>query len=131
MTDPRIEAAARAYYWSLTEAVTGETPTERQWKIVRETALRAMAAALAAADRAAWRPIEEAPKDGTPVMAWVNIIERGELAARVLYPKVRLKDGVWQYRHENGWARLTLSRLSKRIPTHFQPLPAPPTEEIE
>lgn len=127
MTDPRIEAAARAMY----EQDSHDWPWGKVGPETHNIYINAAKAALAAADRAAWRPIEEAPKDGTPVMAWVNIIDRGELTARVLYPKVRLKDGVWQYRHENGWARLTLSRLSKRIPTHFQHRPAPPTEETE
>lgn len=71
MTDPRIEAAARAIceyaHQCEGELVQWHEITEALRGAARRYALRA----LAAADAAAWRPMSEAPRDGTYVDLWV------------------------------------------------------------
>ncbi|MFT9441072.1 MAG: hypothetical protein ABF593_04835 [Acetobacter papayae] len=59
MTDPRIEAAARALFGDRVDASSG----------TREYLFEEVSKALAAADAAAWRPMSEAPKDRTPIIA--------------------------------------------------------------
>ncbi|ACI52244.1 hypothetical protein Gdia_2500 [Gluconacetobacter diazotrophicus PA1 5] len=66
-TDARIEAAARAHHAYTSASAWEQMPSE--W---RENQTRAMASALAAADAAAWRPIESAPKNRTPILAKIH-----------------------------------------------------------
>lgn len=67
MTDPRIEAAARAIceyaHECEGESVQWHEITEALRGVSRRYALRA----LEAADAAAWRPMSEAPRDGTVI----------------------------------------------------------------
>ena len=65
MTDPRIEAVARALF-STTE---GEYTWETLQVFYKNVWLKMAFAALAAADAAAWRPMSEAPKDRTDILA--------------------------------------------------------------
>lgn len=69
MTDPRIEAAARAIceyaHECEGESVQWHEITEALRGVARRYALRA----LAAADAAAWRPMSEAPRDRTDILA--------------------------------------------------------------
>jgi hypothetical protein len=62
-----------------------------------------------------WQPIETAPKDGTPVfIAW---------AGTNFHPMVaHAEDGVWGYLMPD----LAFYHAS-RPPTHWMPLPPPPT----
>ncbi len=66
-----------------------------------------MRAALEAAERAAWQPIETAPKDGS----------------RILLRAMSQHVGWWE--DENDWWATGLDSYV-RNPTHWRPLPAPP-----
>ena len=68
-------------------------------------------AALAVVPLPEWRPISEAPKDGTRVLLWRRAIRD--------QPTPIMADGFWC---ETCWVWPYL--LSE--PTHWQPLPAPP-----
>lgn len=95
ITDAMIEAGARA--------IVGSSP----WNI--ENARDIAKAALVAAEKAAWRPIEEAPDDGTPILV-TGGAKHGQQVNCVP------ADG--------GWWRMQIGQLSA-IPTHFRPLPTP------
>lgn len=72
-----------------------------------------------------WRPIETAPKDGTVILV---CNDHGTWAARYV--------DVYQsgYVPEHKWHSLMLNHkhmigpYPSLIPTHWQPLPTPPTE---
>ena len=69
-----------------------------------------------------WRPIEEAPKDGTPVLLWcVHPHARWATDAREWSSAVV---GQWIDHNGGGW---TWHGMAGRM-THFMPLPAPPVE---
>lgn len=74
-------------------------------------------AALEAAERVAWRPVSEAPKDGKDVLVtgW----------AYVDPAKGRYQDVALWYRGD--WMSEECGQ-SIHPPTHFRPLPAPPEE---
>ncbi|MBF0850477.1 hypothetical protein HKD27_06000 [Gluconobacter sp. R75690] len=67
-TDPRINAAARALYEGMFSALWQDETSEQTKSDFREDARLA----LKAADAAAWRPISEAPKDRTLVLAKIH-----------------------------------------------------------
>lgn len=64
-----------------------------------------------------WLPIEGAPKDGTPILAW-----DGD----------RMTVVIWQPLTENGYWSLHVcggyAYTGDFSPTHWMPLPAPPKE---
>lgn len=62
----------------------------------------------------AWRPIETAPKDGTPILLWV----------RVVNPEVK---GYIIAVRAGGWAKMN----GAGEPTYWMPLPPPPAEHPE
>lgn len=83
---------------------------------------RALAAIL---EGMQWRPIADAPKDGTPVLAIGGPTMRCE--ARVLWW------GAGEYsrktrRYERAW---TSGAGHGYTPTHFMPLPPPPAPETD
>lgn len=67
---------------------------------------------LEAADAAAWRPIETAPRDGTLILATVKHIGCDAVS-------------FWGA----GWRETTNGLMLRDEPTHWQPLPAPPEGE--
>lgn len=77
-------------------------------------------AALAAAEAEAWRPIAEAPRDGT----WVLVCddERQDASVRQWRKGAGDRDPVDWYCQMACW------RPSARF-THWRPLPAPPTQK--
>lgn len=93
---------------------------------VRHQAADAIARRLTDAEQAQWRPIETAPKDGTFVLAchvgpWAETYEQWRapmtVAWRGFHPNA---PGKKQWRNSDG----------KPVgPTHWMPLPAPPTGE--
>ncbi|WP_281700978.1 DUF551 domain-containing protein [Acetobacter malorum] len=135
MTDPRVEAAARAMFdRSKAEvlAAKGFTSSYDYAEISekdKEYWRDMIRPIIAAADAAAWRPIETAPRDKEIIL---------------FYPKVLGSDagiykGRWdcdQYRKipkpywGGGYADLWgIIHAKKNPPTHWQPLPNPPGEE--
>lgn len=104
MTDPRIEAA-------ITEMKrlfgAGECVDRAEWSACAECI-------LAAADAAAWKPIESAPRDGTHILVPMKFIGADVVAYDL---------GAW--RETTNMLRL------KDEPTHWQPLPAPPKDEVK
>ena len=70
-----------------------------------------MRAALAAADAKRWRPISEAPTDGTRFLFW-----NGGLV------------GIGFYIQGKHFAADSFAGQTAQNPTHWQPLPPPPKE---
>ena len=106
-TDPRVEAAARA----LAEV------DDRVWSqmnaALREDWRRWARNAIAAADRAAWRPISEAPKDGTRITL---AVAGGRVWPQCWWRKMQRVPDRW----ESFIGRVPIN------PTHWMPLPSPP-----
>ncbi len=80
------------------------------------TAEEVIRAALTAALTSIWRPIEEAPRDGTPVDLWSP--EHGGRLTNYRFRKIT-KDNTFFEPVNGGYTCV-------REPTHFMPLPAPP-----
>lgn len=106
ITDAMVEAAARAM-----RVGEGSFLPMSYWEDVAR-------AALEAAERAAWRPIEEAPKDGTRILVPHN-------GAVFL---VSWWDAWYGDESEPGWMMAYCDEESGGyVPaTHFRPLPTPP-----
>lgn len=126
MTDPRIEAAARALFNKVRAKVTVERSVsicdydeilDSDKEYWREDAR----ICLAAADAAAWRPMSEAPRDGTVINV---LLPEGISKADqdfYCYPGSRVSFGwAWENRKFRPCAGLTVFIQ----PTHWQPLPA-------
>ena len=93
---------------------------EDRLKTIAETAR----AALAAEEESGWRTMDSAPKDGTDVLVW-----RGNrrLGAR---PQGVVRACWWQpTRYEGKW--VTVPGLHGIKPTHWRPLPPPPSSKDE
>ena len=77
--------------------------------------------ALEAAEKAAWRPISEAPKDGT-----VFLVPERAVGSRVnVQPCAWMQDRLTGSLFGEAW-RNPLSSQFALSPTHFRPLPTPP-----
>jgi hypothetical protein len=75
-------------------------------------------AALAAADAAAWRPISEAPKDGTSILVY-RVNTKLDAAIQPISTD-------WWSTHHKQWMKSN----AYSQPTHWMPLPAPPAKEV-
>lgn len=87
-----------------------ELPEENQ-----ATMLEAVDAALDAADKAAWRPIETAPQD-TAILVY-----RPRLRGRYFTERMEVDAYV-----DGRWAR---GERGLQPPTHWMPLPTPPSSD--
>jgi hypothetical protein len=101
ITDKMVEAACAAYYPG--------SPFKHS-----HVEIRLMRAALEAADAAAWRPISEAPKDGTRILVATKNAIHSAVHDRV--------DDVWRVLPR----KITSIVPVPGTPTHFRPLPSPP-----
>lgn len=126
MTDPRIEAAARCLFGDKVDQSSG----------AREYLIGEVEKALAAADAAAWRPMSEAPKDRTPILARTR---------PDIYPESSNRSG-WNARHvvirhegilddgfDMGWsvaAPVGYGGMPDEWFLGWQPLPAPPVVDV-
>jgi len=63
----------------------------------------------------AWQPIETAPKDGTFVLLWLG--PHWETAEVLQWSE---EENAWIDRHHGAL-------IGSLVPTHWQPLPTPPT----
>ena len=77
----------------------------------------AAAWAKVGAEYGCWQPIETAPKDGTNVLIWPM---HGYRVGLAFFDTAR--GGVW-----SEWP----GRVGGFVPTHWMPLPEPPTIETE
>ena len=123
MADKAIEAAWIALEDRCT-ASAKQTPRKPAERIVlfSKDDLRA---AIAAYEQALWRPIEEAPKDGTAILILCPDSEFGAVIAFWSDPIVG--DTIAE---ESGWyASEASSNRIFEIPTHYRPLPPTPGKE--
>ncbi|GBQ46536.1 hypothetical protein [Acetobacter ghanensis] len=104
MTDPRIEAAARAICSEIFCMDWNNADVSR-----KDECIAASRVALAAADAAAWRSIESAPRD-------TNILTH--------YEDGRVMADRFPYRGMLEW-----QEQFDKPPTHWQPFPSPPNTE--
>lgn len=120
MTDPRIEAAIEAA-WKYSEPYADGVTFQSYCEVAPSVAnifRQSIIAALAAADQAAWRPIESAPKEETIIACGGNLYG----------PAVVTWSGLsgnphWDYSIENHPDEI-------ESPTHWQPLPSPPVMDV-
>jgi hypothetical protein len=89
------------------------------------TAQNTMKAALTAALSAAWRPIESAPKDETPILIGAFSPHGAGLQAVVTYDGQPPGGSEYVWRTDDGIG------YHRDLPTHWQPLPPPPEERKE
>ncbi len=68
-----------------------------------------------------WRPIETAPKDGTPILGWPVWGGKNE-GAEIYWQPMRRTPGRWA---------IPFGPPSPRGPILWQPLPAPPTATVK
>lgn len=143
MTDARIEAAARA----IAEYVYERSGNPLKWENMgdnRQEVARCYArVALDAADAAAWRPISEAKKDGSPILAKLRdniyppVTDESSLRARADYrwnglTIVLRHPGLSNDGFDMGWnvaAPVGHGGFPDDWIEGWQPLPALPTKE--
>lgn len=109
MTDPRVEAAARAICSEIFCMDWNNADASR-----KDECMAAGLAALTAADASAWWPMSEAPRDGTLMLVSVKHIGCDVVS--------------WW---GAGWRETTNGLALRDEPTHWQPLPAPPKDEVK
>lgn len=108
-TDEMVRAAAEAIRRE--RGLYGDPP---------ESTLRTARAAIAAALNAMWRPIEEAPKDGTKVIGGIPENCLGVVA----HATHKTRGEPWRDHH-------SLGRVCWTQPTLFMPLPSPPSTDTQ
>lgn len=114
MTEQEVEAALEAAKKAFYEG----DPTDKRGQI--RAALLAAAAARPAQD--GWQPIETAPKDGTPVLLWIEFFCASGGPMEGVRPMMAT---CWN--HGDGWYGGP-SQVPGFSPTHWRPLPAPPQQ---
>lgn len=90
------------------------------------------------APRSEWRPIEEAPKDGTPLwlypgclLAWWEFGDEAWLCGHLPLTD-DMKIGAWPEegeRHTGPFYCLYYHTWMRQEPTHWMPLPPPPSTQ--
>lgn len=114
MTDEIREKAIEA---ACVEFTRGDMPSWRRWEEDERNETReAMARAIAAYERAMWRPIDEAPRNKMVLLAWRNW--------RTTEWENEVNHASTGKRHESGYSSISWHGEA----THFRPLPAPPED---
>lgn len=137
MTDPRIEAAARAIFEYAHQCEGDSVEWHETTEALRGVARRYALQALAAADAAAWRPMIDAPRNRTDILARTR---------PDVYPEAHNRSG-WNnrsvvIRHEGilndgfdmGWsvaAPVGYGGMPDEWFVGWQPLPTPPASIAE
>ena len=119
ITDAMLRAAANIFCEA---GLPIHLPQDGDLDDVERERYETLRAALSAALAAAWRPIEEAPKDGTRILIWF-------VHANAAYSKDPVGEG-WEAVHEacwidhngGGWTWHGLCGVA----TKWMPLPSPP-----
>lgn len=109
MNDKAIEAALDAY-----DAPRYATCEKR------------MRAAIAAYEQALWRPIEEAPKDGTVIDVWLGDASESDVNFYCTEGTRRSPGWSWYRGKFRPCAGLDVQVPVFVTPTHYRPLPPPP-----
>ena len=120
MNEKAIEAAAKAM-WELADDEVGWESAKADPKMQSHTEweLENARRAIAAYEKAMWRPIEEAPKDGTPIQ-----VTHLPFTGRPPFNAVRWSHG--PQKSQWRWRILGYERSPLRYtPTHFHHLPKP------
>ena len=130
MTDPQIEAAAEAL-WQAECMRAASKPRNITWEDagskVHETWRFMARAALEAAEAVAWRPIAEAPRDGTVVDVWLGDAEPADVDFYCT-PGTR-RAPAWHWLQGKWRPALGLNVMTVFVqPTHYRNLPEPPIE---
>ena len=121
ITDEMVEAACVAF--AMQAVMNAEFNQVASFKTTRRAAMRA---ALEAAERAAWRPIEEAPKDGTIVMVFRK--DQGVFCAHYVEEDWHLSSQHNPPEGDHCWFSTNGDDLTNEMPTHYRPLPKGPEE---
>ncbi|CAI9119573.1 DUF551 domain-containing protein [Brytella acorum] len=134
MTDPRIEAAARAMCGRFNEgdaSIWDDLPNSD-----REYYREAARVVLEAADAAAWRPIESAPRDGTEcLIGWSSTGWHVQTAWWDAEFDTGWDEEIDDIKHIGAWTGGVVESWGDETtltynPTHWMPLPAPPQEAV-
>ncbi len=102
VTDKQVEAAVDAWF-------SADPLLQLRSKRMRAT--------LEAAEQAAWRPISEAPKDGTRVL----VLTKGSMHSAI-FDRI---DNCWRVIPKTATRTVPVPGT----PTHFRPLPKGPSDE--
>jgi hypothetical protein len=128
LTDQEVDRALAVFKAELPELATAP-----EWKRAQRAGMRA-ALALHPARAEEWRPIEEAPRDGTPVDLWVEWPpESGPdkpEAHGSRYANSRFDIEYTEWVLGTAGFRESQYAVRPRI-THFRDLPPPPKPEVE
>lgn len=113
-----IEAARRIVFWV---DLSGEGPADA-WPTTCGDAIKMARALLSLKEE--WRPISEAPKDGTDIDVWIS--NPDPVVGSLRMPDASWREGKWQsYGEKFGW--MPIEKFGARV-THFRPLPSPPKD---
>ncbi|ASY64438.1 hypothetical protein SJ05684_c30140 [Sinorhizobium sojae CCBAU 05684] len=84
-------------------------------------------AVLAERERDKWRPIDSAPKDRTPVIIAVPTKDRDDYIVGEAYFHPEDNDWWWANNAPGDYHGGPISDINHHGPTHWRPLPEPPT----
>lgn len=74
-----------------------------------------------------WQPIETAPKDGTKVDLWAQLVPLGAQASNEMrFPNCRWDEHYGAHHPDVEFAHKWSGCPSSYVPTHWMPLPEPP-----